>query len=169
MADEPLDNGDRKQVGGELILPFAAVLFSIYYFTTIREVPWTAQVSAVLVGSVLIVLCIAFAIRTLLGVYYGGQSLDLGTLIAPRAFLGKRLLLLALTIGYIAIIEWLGFTLTTFMFLALAMGVLGEWRRIGLILTISALLSITGYLLFIVAFEIRFPLGPFEAAMKAAF
>jgi hypothetical protein len=169
MSEQPLGQPARKEAGGELILPAAAVLFTIYYFTTILEVPWTAQVSAVLVGSVLIVLCVILAVRTFLGVRRGEQSLGLGTLIAPRAFIGKRLLLLGLTLGYIAVIAWLGFTLTTFVFLTAAMLVLGEGRRKGLILTLSAVLSIGGYLLFVVAFQTRYPEGPVEALFKAVF
>lgn len=169
MSEQPVDKPDRKEVGGELILPAAAVLFTIYYLTTIQDVPWTAQVSAVLVGSVLIALCIAFAVRTFLGVRRGEKSLGLGPLIAPRAFVGKRLLLLALTLGYIAVIEWLGFTLTTFVFLAAGMLLLGEGRRPGLIVILSAVLSIGGYLLFVVAFQTRFPVGPVDALFKAVF
>ena len=169
MSEQPAGTPARKEVGGELILPAAAVLFAIYYITTIQDVPWTAQVSALLVGSVLIVLCAMLAVRTLLGVRRGEQSLGLGPLIAPRAFIGKRLILLALTIGYIAFIEWLGFTLTTFVVLAASMLVLGEGRRKGLILILSAVLSIGGYLLFVVAFQTRYPVGPVDALLKAMF
>jgi len=156
----------RKEVGGELILPVAAVLFTIYYFTTIREVPWTAQASAVLVGSILIVLCLALAVRTFLSVARGQQSLGFGPLIAPCAYIGKRLVLLALTLGYIAFIDWLGFTLTTFIFLAVGMLVLGDGRRPVLILVLSAILAIGGYLLFVVAFQTRFPVGVVDAMLK---
>ena len=166
MTDETPETGGRKAVGGELILPVAAVAFTIYYFTTIRDVPWTAQVSAVLVGSVLILLCAAFGVRTFLAVRRGEQSLGLGPLIAPRHFVRKRLVLMALTVGYALVIEWLGFTITTFLFLTAAMLLLGEGRRKGLVLALSITLSLGGYLLFVVAFQTRFPVGPFEALMK---
>ena len=169
MSEQPSGKPARKEVGGELILPAAAVLFTIYYFTTIRDVPWIAQVSALLVGSVLIVLCIALAVRTFLGVARGEQSLGFGPLIAPRAYIGKRLILFALTLGYIIVIHWLGFTLTTFLFLAAGMLVLGNGRRWGLILILSAVLAIGGYLLFVVAFQTRFPVGVVDAFIKAVF
>jgi hypothetical protein len=169
MSERPLDRPDRKEVGAELILPTAAVLFTLYYFTTIQEVPWTAQVSALLVGTVLIVLCLALAVRTFLGVRRGDQSLGFGPLIAPRAYVGKRLLLLGLTLGYVLVIEWLGFTLTTLVFLFAGMSLLSNGRRLGLIGVLSVALSLGGYLLFVVAFETRFPAGPLEAAFKAVF
>ncbi len=43
---------------------------------------------------------------------------------------------------------------------------LSEGRNKRLILILSGTLAIGGYLLFIVAFERRFPLGPFEQLMK---
>jgi len=169
MTEPPVGKPDLQPAGSELILPAAAVLFTIYYLSTIREVPWTAQVSAVLVGSILIFLCALLAVRTFIGVRRGELSLGLGRLIAPRAYIGKRLILLGLTIGYIVVIEWLGFTLTSFVFLAAGMSVLSEGRRLGLILILSTVLAVGGYLLFVVAFQTRFPVGLVDAALKAVF
>ncbi len=44
---------EKKHVGGELVIPVAALIFTIYYFVTIIDVPWTAQVSALFVGTIL--------------------------------------------------------------------------------------------------------------------
>ena len=157
---------EKKPIGAELIIPGAALLFTLYYFWTIIDVPWIAQVSAVFVGSILVLLVVAFLIRTAFAVRRGEASLGLGDLIEPRWFLPKRLGLFALTLGYVVVIRWGGFTLTTFVFLALAMLLLGDGRRKRLILALSAVLSIGGYLLFVVAFSTRFPEGPFETLVK---
>jgi len=61
----------------------------------------------------------------------------------------------------------LGFTITTFLFLSIAMLILNDWRKKRFIILLSAVLSLGGYLLFIVAFKTRFPAGPFETFMKA--
>lgn len=169
MADDARETGERKAIGGELILPVAAVIFTIYYFTTIREVPWTAQVSAVFVGSVLIALCAAFGLKMFFAVRRGDATLGFAPLVAPRHFIVRRLVLAGLAVGYVMVIDWLGFTITTFLFLAAAMLLLGGGRRRGTIMLLSALLAVGGYLLFIVAFKTRFPVGPFEALMKALF
>lgn len=169
MAEQPLDQPERKEVGGELILPAAAGLFTIYYFTTIQGVPWTAQVSALFVGSILIVLCAIFAGATILRVRRGEQSLGFGPLVAPRAYAGKRLIMLALTLGYAAVIDWAGFTLTTFVFLFAGMSVLGEGRRIRQVAALSLLMSVGGYLLFVVAFKTSFPKGPLENLFATVF
>ena len=167
MADpNPEQKPEKKHLGGELIIPGVALLFTLYYFTTIIDVPWTAQVSAVFVGSILCLCILIFIARVALTVRRGEADLGLGKLVEPVNYIPKRLILLGLTIGYILVIQWGGFTLTTFVFHSLAMMVLNEGRRKGFIVTLSAVLAFSGWLLFIYAFETRFPAGPFENLMK---
>jgi hypothetical protein len=149
-------------VGGDLIIPIAAVAFTLYYFSSIISSPWEAQVNAFFVGSILIVLVAVQLIRSARMLLTGEGDLGLGELIGPSAILHKRLLLLLLTIGYVVVIEWLGFTLTTFLFLTAAMFLLNDGRRPGFIVGLAAALALGGYLLFIVAFQTRFPMGPLE-------
>jgi hypothetical protein len=167
MSDQPAANEDgKKSVGGELVIPIAALLFTGYYFYTIIDAPWTAQVSALFVGSILTLLVIIHLVRTYRQLKAGEIDLKMDRLTAPNAYIPKRLKLLALTIAYITAVGWLGFTITTFLFLCSAMLLLSEGKRKGLILTLSLILSVGGYFLFIVAFQTRFPDGPFEQFMK---
>ena len=78
-----------------------------------------------------------------------------------------RLALLAITTAYLVLIEWGGFTLTTFAFLLAAMLLLNRARRAGFILGLSLAVSLAGYLIFILAFDTRFPRGPFEDFVQA--
>ena len=78
-----------------------------------------------------------------------------------------RLWFLVITLAYIVIIPWCGFTLTTFVFLFASMMVLNKGRRPGFIAMLSAAFSLSGYLLFVLALETRFPQGPFEKVMQA--
>lgn len=163
---KPMSESEKKPIGGELVIPVAALLFTLYYFSTIINSPWTAQVSAFFIGTVLIVLVLAFAIKSARAVRRGEASLGLGALITPMSYIPKRLILLGLTLGFIVLVQWGGFTLSTFVFLALAMLCLNDGRRKGFILALSAALALGGYLLFILAFETRFPKGPFEQLME---
>ncbi len=171
VMDEQAGQGrrEKKAIGGELIIPVAALVFTVYYLTTIIDVPWTAQVSAFFVGSILILLLLIFFIRTALSLGRGEVSLREGEIVEPVLFVPRRIVQLALTIGYVLLIQWAGFTITTFVFILLAMLVLNEGRNKGLIFILSAVFSIGGWLLFIVAFETRFPAGPFEQLMKGLF
>ena len=157
---------EKQAIGGDLVIPVAGLLFTLYYFSTIINSPWTAQVSAFLIGAILILLIVIFFVKSALAVRAGEADLRLDHLVEPRSFLPKRLILLALTIAYVYLIQWGGFTLTSFAFLSLAMLLLSGGRNKRLIFVLSAVLALTGYLLFILAFETRFPEGPFELLME---
>ena len=157
---------EPKSIGGELIIPVVALFFTLYYFYTIIDAPWTAQVAAFIVGTILIVLVVLILIKSVRSLSSGEGRLDFSNLINPKAYVPKRLGLLALTITYIFIVPSLGFTITTFLFLSIAMLILNDWRKKRFIILLSAVLSLGGYLLFIVAFKTRFPAGPFEIFMK---
>ena len=159
---------DKTPLGGDLIIPVAAVVFTLYYVSTIIDSPWTAQVSALFVGSILVALCLIFFVLVGIRVWRGEANLSLAPLIHPRTVAPKRALLFVLTVAYIFFIDWAGFTITTFLFLCLGMLLLSGGRNRWFIVGLAAALSVGGYLLFVVAFERRFPEGPFEALYKAA-
>ncbi|MBT3990740.1 MAG: tripartite tricarboxylate transporter TctB family protein [Rhodospirillaceae bacterium] len=170
MAENAEAQGSEKvSIGSELIIPVAAFFFTIYYFITIWNAPWTAQVAAFIVGSILLFLVVLIVIKSVRSLSSGEGELNFNNLVNPKSFIPKRLGLLALTIGYIFIVPSLGFTITTFLFLSMAMLVLSDFRKKRLIFALAATLSLGGYLLFIVAFKTRFPAGPFETFMKGFF
>ena len=168
MNEQPnSETREKKHVGGELVIPVAALLFTIYYFITIIDVPWTAQVSALFVGTILIVLIGVFVVKTVKSVRAGEADYGMQALIQPVSYIPKRLILFAITFGFIVFVEHLGFTITAFLFLSSAMLLLGNGQKKGLIVALSAIVSLAGWALFIWAFETRFPAGPFENFMKS--
>ncbi len=167
MNDTPdTEKQEKKHLGGEMVIPVAALLFTIYYFVTIIDVPWTAQVSAFFVGTILIFLIGLFVFRSVKELRRGEADLSMGPLIEPISFIPKRLALMGLTLGFIIAVEYLGFTITTFVFICGAMLLLGNGRRKGLVVSLAAILALSGWALFIWAFETRFPAGPFETMMQ---
>jgi hypothetical protein len=166
MSQLPED-ADR-QAGGELVIPAMAVAFTLYFIWTILDSPWTAQVSAFLIGGVLLALCLLFFAKTALGVLRGRATLGFANLYSIEDFRSGRVVLLCTTLGYVVLIDWLGFTLTTFLFLTLSMAALSRGKRLGLIAVVAAAMSLGGWALFIWAFETRFPRGFFEDIMAAA-
>ncbi len=159
----------KKGAGAELLIPAAALIFTLYYFWTIWNSPWTAQVSAFFIGTILILLVVAFFLKTAITLYRREADLGIGELLAPRSLLPVRIGLLLMTLGYVIFVKWGGFTLTTWVFLFGAMLILNGGRRKRLVAVLSATLALSGYLLFIVAFETRFPRGPFENFMRSIF
>ncbi len=161
------DEDKKRSLGGELIIPVVAIVFTLYYFTTIVNSVWTAQVSAFFVGAVLIALSAAFIVRCAVAVRRGKADFGLGGLFSRADLTSGRLALLVVTLGYILTIEWAGFTITTFVVLFAGMLALNRGRGPGLIAALAAIMAFGGYLLFILAFDTRFPRGPFEIFMKA--
>ncbi len=155
-------------MGGELIIPLMAFLFALYYWVTIWDLTWEAQVNGLLIGGVLFALTTIFFIRTLLRFRRDEVTLGLGSLLYPLRLQAVRLGLIVLSSMYIFAIQWLGFTLTTFFFSFGSLYLLGvrSWSKL---LGIPLLLAVSGYGLFILALNARFPLGPVENALSGLF
>lgn len=160
------DRQSVRQIGGELVIPVLGVLFTIYFFSTIWNSPWTAQVSTFLVGSILLLTCGLFFLRCFNLVRKGGANLGFGTLFSREDISTGRYGLLATTVGYCVLIETFGFTLTTFAFLFLSMVILSKARRVVFTAMISAIMALGGWAVFIWAFDTRFPRGIFENFME---
>ena len=165
-AQPGAEHRKKRHLGGDLIIPVAGLVFTVYYFSTILDSPWTAQVSAFFVGTILIVLTVIFLTKAAIELRRGDADLHAGAIAEPANLAGTRLILLALTIGYIFVIQFTGFTLTTFIFMTAAMGLLTRGKRMGFVVMLSALVSVAGWALFIYAFKTRFPVGPFERLMN---
>ena len=167
MADKNLSiDAEPKSIGADLIITVSAIIFTIYYISTIIDMKWEAQVSAFLVGGILLILCTIFIFRTILQVRSGKATLSFNSIVNPTSAIPNRLMLFALMALYIILVPYGGFTLVTFVFLALAMLVLSEWQKKRFIIMLSAILALGGYILFIVIFKRRFPEGPFETFAK---
>ena len=168
MSDEPTgDAPGPRHAGGELVIPILAAGFTIYYFSTIFSSPWTAQVNAVLVGSLLFVCLFALAIRIARERICGAIDFGIADLISPPGLLPKRLAFAGLTLGYLLGLEYAGFTITTFVFLWASFMLLHGTRRWAVDAALSAVMAVVGYGVFVVAFETRFPKGPFETLMQS--
>ena len=71
----------RRQLGGELVIPVMAIAFTLYYFSTIWNSPWTAQVSAFLVGGVLLLVCGIFVLRCAIWLARGEGTLGVSNIV----------------------------------------------------------------------------------------
>jgi len=155
-----------RHLGGELVIPVMAVIFTLYYFMTIWNSPWTAQVSAFAIGGILLFVCALFFIKMVGYLQRGEGRLTFGNLFSYEDIRSGRIGLLITTVGFCVLIGDLGFTLTTFLFLWLSMAILGKFKRLGLITLTATLMSLGGWAVFIWAFETRFPRGWFENTMR---
>ena len=81
--------------------------------------------------------------------------------------LPKRAAFAGLTLAYLVLIQWGGFTLTTFAFFALSMIVLSGGRHILRSVLAAAAMAAVGFVVFIAIFETRLPKGPIEFLYQA--
>ena len=156
-----------RQLGGELVIPVLSIVFTLYFFTTIWNSPWTAQVSAFFVGGILLLVCTIFIVQSIIWLRSGQGSMGFSNLFNREDLRTGRIGLLATTVGFCLFIDRLGFTLTTFLFLSLRMYILGKGKRPLFIVFVAGLMALGGWAVFIWAFDTRFPRGWFEVTMKA--
>jgi hypothetical protein len=155
---------NKRPAGGDLVIPLLAGSFAVYYISTVWDLPWEAKANGLVLGSLLVLLVLVSVFGTLHSLYRGTASLSLRRLIEPIQFQSKRLGLVALMIAFIAVMPYLGFTLTLFTFLVLAMLLLGV-RSVRRLLSVAAIAALVGYLMFIVLLDTPFPHGPVEALL----
>lgn len=160
-------SGEKRQIGGELIIPVLALIFTLYYISTVINSPWTAKLNAYMVGSVLIVLVLLFIGYAAWQVLKGRATLGAANLFAPYDILPKRIGFIALSLGYLIAMPWLGFTLTTFVFMAGSMLLLGGGRRPILSVAAAVVMAAIALGVFVVLFQKRFPKGPVEYLIQA--
>lgn len=161
------EGGGKRQIGGELIIPLLALAFTLYYISTVINSPWSAKVNAYMIGGVLIAVILIFFALAVREVLRGRATLGISNLVEPYAILPKRLGFIALTFGYLVAIHWLGFTLTTFVFLAASMLLLGGGKRPVLCIVSAFVMAAVALGVFVVLFQKRFPKGPVEYLLQA--
>ena len=168
MSTEPQQK--PRNILPDCIIPALALAFTVYYLTTITEVPWISQASAIVVSGLLLLSILAFVIRSAWRIRKHEETLQVEG--AFRGLLGympislKRIVLLLLTVAYVWFIDGLGFTLTTFIFVfsgIILLSSLANWKN-ALIVSLSC--SVIGYIVFIYFFKTRFPEGPIEHWLK---
>jgi hypothetical protein len=150
-----------KPVGGDLVLPILALLYGSYYFYSILGLPFEAQVNGFFIIAVLFLLVAILLVRTGRDWARGAVTLRLDSLLEPVSLLPRRISFLLLTFGSLLAIQWLGFTLTTFLFMLSSMVVLGTRSRRTLLIVAGATAA-GGYVFFIAILDTRFPHGPLE-------
>ena len=149
----------------DLIIPLFAVAYAVYYVLSVRDFPFQAQITGLLLGSLLGVLCTIYFVRFYWQARRSGIRLGWVDLIGEPAIGSKRLIFAGLILLSILAVPWGGFTLTTFVFLVASFLLLGG-RPLTRVLVTAATAAIAGWLFFIVLLGARFPRGPFELLMS---
>ena len=161
MNSEP----NRRLRLADLIIPIAAVAYAIYYIASVRTFPFQAQMTGLLLGSIIGILCIVFFGRFAWEAWHSGIRSGWEDLFGDKTIGPRRAAFAGLILLSIVAAPWGGFTLTTFLFLLASLTLMGV-RPLARALIVATVASIAGWLFFIVLLGTRFPRGPFEQLMS---
>lgn len=168
MSDQTSRPGGKESIGADLVIPGLGIALAVYFFITVRELPWEAKANALAIGSLLVLLVALFVTRIALKLLRGEASLAFDKLMDRPSAQWKRLWLVVSLIAFIALLPWLGFTLSLFFGMLasmLVMGVREPWPLLG---TASGV-ALACYLMFIALLDSNFPRGPVEAVLAPLF
>ena len=155
----------RVPLGADLVIPLLALAFAAYFFVSIFELAWEAKANGVVIGGVLVLLIAVQLVRIGLRVARGEASLAADTLWKPADLLAKRAGMVALTIAFIATLEWLGLTLGMLLAMFAALWIMGIRSRRALIMVPLAVAAAM-YLLFVLLLQSDIPHGPIEKLLS---
>lgn len=158
----------RKGIGADLILPAMATAYAGYYVYTIQGYPWEARVNGTFIAVIIWLLVAIMLVRTVLRLRRREVTLRITGITQPHDKLAVRILFVVLTALNIALMPWLGFTLTIMLFLASSMWLLGV-RAVKPLVVIPLAAGAVGYAFFIVALGTRLPFGPVEWLLQGLF
>lgn len=158
----------RQGTGADWIIPTLAAAFAAYYLWSISNLVWEAKMAAVFVAVVLFVLIGIFFAKSLFGLARHTSRFELRSLYDNWPLFRVRALLFGLTILSVALLPWIGFTISTFGFLLASFLWLARMSvKMAVITALS--LALFAYGLFIAILDTAFPPGPFEWLMNTLF
>ncbi len=155
----------RVPLGADLVIPLLALAFAAYFFVSIFELAWEAKANGVVIGGVLVLLIAVQLVRIGLRLARGEASLAADTLWKPADLLAKRAGMVAVTIAFIATLEWLGLTLGMLLAMFAALWIMGIRSRRTLIIVPLAVATAM-YLLFVLLLQSEIPHGPIEKLLS---
>lgn len=166
---------DKKKTDGkaewkliDFVIPTFAFALAAYYLYSLRDLPTVAQYYGGTI-SILIGLCfLAFVFLFFRKKVY----LEFKTLFSSskeesgdRGKVLTALILLAVTLLYVWMIKLLGYTVASFLYLCAVMPFLGRRGVWGIVLP-AILVTVIGFVLFIVILNLNIALDPVSRALK---
>jgi hypothetical protein len=158
----------KAALGADLVIPALALGFAVYFFWSIDDLGWEAKANGVLIGTVLIVLIAIQLARAGTQFAQGTGDLRADPLWLPRDVLGKRVGMVLTAVVFIAVLEWLGLTLSLLLAMGIALWLMGV-RKPATIAGVSFAVAAAAYLLFIAILDSAFPHGPVEQLLARLF
>ena len=154
----------KKPLGADLVIPALALGFAVYFFISIADLAWEAKANGMVIGAILVGLIALQVVRIGIRLAKGQANLGFSPLWEPRDALGKRVGMVAVTIAFIATLNWLGLTLGLALALFVALWIMGARGKTLAIVPLTVALA--AYLLFVALLQSDIPHGPIERLLS---
>jgi hypothetical protein len=154
----------KQPHGADLVIPALALGFAVYFFVSIADLAWEAKANGMVIGAILVGLIALQLVRIGIRVAKGQATLGFRPLWEPREALGKRAGMVAVTIAFIATLNWLGLTLGLALALFAALWIMGARGKTLAIVPLAVALA--AYLLFVALLQSDIPHGPIERLLS---
>lgn len=159
----------RPGILPELIIPVGAIAFAVYYLSTVWELPFQAKVVGIYVAGAIGILSLVLFIRFGRQLSSGRKSLGFAGFFSDPISEGRRWSVLALTLAFIGLMPVIGFTLSLFLFVLLAVIVIGGVERLKAAIITATCLTTIAFLIFIVFVRVRFPTTVIDTTLRDIF
>jgi len=154
----------KQPQGADLVIPALALGFAVYFFVSIADLAWEAKANGMVIGAILVGLIALQLVRIGIRLAKGQANLGFSPLWEPRDALGKRVGMVAVTIAFIATLNWLGLTLGLALALFVALWIMGARGKTLAIVPLTVALA--AYLLFVALLQSDIPHGPIERLLS---
>jgi hypothetical protein len=154
----------KQPQGADLVIPALALGFAVYFFVSIADLAWEAKANGMVIGAILVGLIALQLVRIGVRLAKGQANLGFSALWEPREALGKRVGMVAVTIAFIATLNWLGLTLGLLLALFAALWIMGARGKTLAIVPLA--IALAAYLLFVALLQSDIPHGPIERLLS---
>lgn len=158
---------DRPGILPELVIPIGGLLFSLYYVSTVQDLPFQARVVGVYISVALFALALLLFIRFVRDVIAGRRSLGVQGFLSRTDVEMKRWLVFGSALLLVVLMPIFGFVLSLFLFVATTAFIIGGVARLPMAVLTATVLTSIAFGVFIVLVEVRFPLSEIDRTLLA--
>jgi hypothetical protein len=157
----------RPGILPELIIPVGAILFALYYLSTVWTLPFQAKVVGIYVSAAIGILSLILFVRFAGQIARGKKDFSFHGFFSDPVSESRRWGAMGATILFIALMPVTGFALTLFVYVLTLVLLVGGREKMKAALIISTSITAIAFAIFILAVKVRFPQSAVDEFLKS--
>lgn len=157
----------RPGILPEMIIPVGAILFAIYYLSTVWSLPFQAKVVGIYVSAAIGLLSLILFIRFATELARGKKTLGFAGFFSDPVSEGRRWGVLAATLLFIALLPVTGFVVTLYAYVFATVILVGGREKIMAAFYIATSITAVAFGIFILFVKVRLPLSFVDEFLKS--